>query len=130
MGYYQHREKSFFRQKAELSLAVLLLIIGLIFLVVPGLLGDAIKWLAAAAFFVTASKSLWVLKGFRQKYPRFTVFGFAVNILLLMVSLLIVTGLTHKESYKDIFVMTIFKIVGVFFIICLYYFFGKSWNAR
>jgi H+/gluconate symporter-like permease len=41
-----------------------------------------------------------------------------------VITLLIVTGLTHRESYKDIFAMTIFKITGVFFIICLYYFFG------
>lgn len=41
-----------------------------------------------------------------------------------IITLLIVTGLSHKQSYKDIFVMTIFKITGVFFIIGLYYLFG------
>jgi H+/gluconate symporter-like permease len=41
-----------------------------------------------------------------------------------IITLLIITGLTHKQSYKDIFAMTIFKIAGVFFIILLYYLFG------
>jgi H+/gluconate symporter-like permease len=41
-----------------------------------------------------------------------------------IITLLIITGLTHKQSYKDIFAMTIFKVLGVFFIIALYYLFG------
>lgn len=40
-----------------------------------------------------------------------------------IITLLVVTGLTHKQSYKDIFVMTGFKTAGVFFIIGLYYLF-------
>ncbi|MEJ7768272.1 MAG: GntP family permease [Chitinophagaceae bacterium] len=40
-----------------------------------------------------------------------------------VITLLAVTGLTHKQSYKDIFVMTGFKTAGVFFIISLYYLF-------
>jgi H+/gluconate symporter-like permease len=41
-----------------------------------------------------------------------------------VITLLIITGLTHKQSYKDIFAMTLFKVAGVFFIICLYNLFG------
>lgn len=41
-----------------------------------------------------------------------------------VITLLAVTGLTHRQSYKDIFVMTGFKTAGVFLIICLYYLFG------
>ncbi len=41
-----------------------------------------------------------------------------------VITLLAVTGLTHRQSYKDIFVMTGFKTAGVFLIICLYYIFG------
>lgn len=41
-----------------------------------------------------------------------------------VITLLLITGLTHKQSYKDIFAMTIFKVAGVFFIIGLYYLFG------
>ena len=41
-----------------------------------------------------------------------------------VITLLAVTGLTHRQSYKDIFVMTGFKTAGVFFIILLYYLFG------
>lgn len=41
-----------------------------------------------------------------------------------IITLLVVTGLTHKQSYKDILVMTGFKTAGVFFIIILYYLFG------
>ncbi|MEX2566946.1 MAG: GntP family permease [Cyclobacteriaceae bacterium] len=41
-----------------------------------------------------------------------------------IITLLLVTGLTHKQSYKDIFVITVLKTAGVFFIIVLYYLFG------
>jgi H+/gluconate symporter-like permease len=41
-----------------------------------------------------------------------------------VITLLAVTGLTHKQSYIDIFVMTVIKTVAVFFIIALYYMFG------
>lgn len=38
-----------------------------------------------------------------------------------IITLLAVTGLTHRQSYPDIFVMTIFKTLAVFFVIGLYY---------
>lgn len=41
-----------------------------------------------------------------------------------VITLLAVTGLTHKTSYKDIFAMTIIKTVAVFVIIGLYYAFN------
>jgi H+/gluconate symporter-like permease len=41
-----------------------------------------------------------------------------------VITLLAVTGLTHKQSYKDIFAVTIIKTMAVFFIIALYTFFG------
>ncbi|MFT9847320.1 GntP family permease [Aneurinibacillus sp. REN35] len=41
-----------------------------------------------------------------------------------VITLLAVTGLTHKQSYIDIFAMTLIKTAAVFFIIVLYYMFG------
>ncbi len=41
-----------------------------------------------------------------------------------VITLLAVTGLTHKQSYKDIFAITIIKTLAVFFIIGIYYLFG------
>lgn len=38
-----------------------------------------------------------------------------------VITLLVVTGLTHKESYRDIFFFTILKVIIVFFVIGLYY---------
>ena len=38
-----------------------------------------------------------------------------------VITLLAVTGLTHKQSYKDIFAITIIKTLAVFFIIGIYY---------
>ncbi len=38
-----------------------------------------------------------------------------------VITLLAVTGLTHRESYKDIFVMTIIKTVAVFVVIGVFY---------
>lgn len=41
-----------------------------------------------------------------------------------VITLLLVTGLTHRESYGDIFVITLIKSAAVFFVIGLYYAFG------
>ncbi|NRD77342.1 GntP family permease [Bacillus sp. BRMEA1] len=41
-----------------------------------------------------------------------------------VITLLAVTGLTHKQSYKDIFAITIIKTLAVFVIIALYSIFG------
>jgi H+/gluconate symporter-like permease len=38
-----------------------------------------------------------------------------------VITLLMVTGLTHKTSYKDIFAVTCIKTVAVFFVIAVYY---------
>ena len=38
-----------------------------------------------------------------------------------VITVLAVTGLTHRQSYKDIFAVTIIKTLAVFFIIGLYY---------
>jgi H+/gluconate symporter-like permease len=41
-----------------------------------------------------------------------------------VITLLAVTGLTHKEAYKDIFVITLIKSAAVFFVIGVYYLTG------
>jgi H+/gluconate symporter-like permease len=41
-----------------------------------------------------------------------------------VITLLAVTGLTHRQSYKDIFGITIIKTVAVFFVIAVYYLTG------
>ena len=41
-----------------------------------------------------------------------------------VITLLAVTGLTHRQSYKDIFAMTLIKTLAVFLIIGLYYLTG------
>ncbi|WP_075983070.1 GntP family permease [Bacillus massilinigeriensis] len=41
-----------------------------------------------------------------------------------VITLLAVTGLTHRQSYKDIFAITVLKTVAVFFIIGIYSIFG------
>lgn len=38
-----------------------------------------------------------------------------------VITLLAVTGLTHRQSYKDVFAITLIKTLAVFFIIGLYY---------
>jgi H+/gluconate symporter-like permease len=38
-----------------------------------------------------------------------------------VITVLAVTGLTHREAYKDIFCMTIFKVLAAFFVIGVYY---------
>jgi H+/gluconate symporter-like permease len=41
-----------------------------------------------------------------------------------VITLLAVTGLTHREAYRDIFAVTLIKTTAVFFIIGIYYAFG------
>jgi H+/gluconate symporter-like permease len=41
-----------------------------------------------------------------------------------VITLLAVTGLTHRESYRDIFAVTIIKTMAVFFVIAIYYLTG------
>lgn len=43
-----------------------------------------------------------------------------------VITLLMVTGLTHRHSYREIFVMTLIKTSAVFFIIGIYYLFGVT----
>jgi H+/gluconate symporter-like permease len=38
-----------------------------------------------------------------------------------VITLLAVTGLTHRESYRDIFAVTVIKTLAVFFVITVYY---------
>lgn len=41
-----------------------------------------------------------------------------------VITLLAVTGLSHRQSYKDIFAITLLKTTAVFFVIAVYYFTG------
>ena len=41
-----------------------------------------------------------------------------------VITVLAITGLTHRSSYGDIFVMTIFKVAAAMFVIALYRIFG------
>jgi H+/gluconate symporter-like permease len=41
-----------------------------------------------------------------------------------VITLLAVTGLSHRQSYKDIFAITLVKTMAVFFIIALFYLTG------
>lgn len=43
-----------------------------------------------------------------------------------VITLLAITGLTHRQSYKDIFAMTIIKTITVFLIIGIYYLTGLT----
>ena len=38
-----------------------------------------------------------------------------------VITLLAVCGLTHRQSYKDIFAVTVLKTIAVFFVIGVYY---------
>jgi len=41
-----------------------------------------------------------------------------------VITLLAVTGLTHRQSYKDIFAITVIKTLAVFVAIAAFYLFG------
>ena len=52
---------------------------------------------------------------------RFPVFPVKSAIFAWVFLLLAVTGLTHRQSYKDIFAITVIKTMAVFVVIGLYY---------
>jgi H+/gluconate symporter-like permease len=41
-----------------------------------------------------------------------------------VITLLAVTGLTHRESYREIFAVTVIKTLAVFFVIGVFYLTG------
>ena len=43
-----------------------------------------------------------------------------------VITLLAVTGLTHREAYRDIFAVTLIKTAAVFFVIGVYYALGLT----
>ena len=47
-----------------------------------------------------------------------------------VITLLAVTGLTHRESYRDIFAITVIKTLAVFLVIAVYYLTGAGLNSR
>ncbi|NLC32379.1 MAG: hypothetical protein GX781_03680 [Clostridiales bacterium] len=91
LRFYKNRGSSRFKEKAGLGLAVFLVIVGVFYLVVPGMMGDAIKWRAALAFAVIAARSLWVARSIAKSYPRLAKFSLVLNILLLGVCIVMVT---------------------------------------
>jgi H+/gluconate symporter-like permease len=38
-----------------------------------------------------------------------------------VITLLAVTGLTHREAYRDVFCVTLIKTLAVFFVIAVFY---------
>ena len=47
-----------------------------------------------------------------------------------VITLLAVTGLTHKQAYKDIFVITLIKTAAVFVVIGVFYLTGSTDAGR
>ncbi|NLA54190.1 MAG: hypothetical protein GX858_07570 [Clostridiales bacterium] len=89
--FYRNRASSRFKQKAQFGSAVFLAIVGILYLALPRLMGDAIKWRAALVFTAIAVRSLWALKDIRLNYPRFAKLILLMNIALITVCLVMVT---------------------------------------
>ena len=89
--FYRNRGSSRFKEKAQLGMAVFLVIVGTLYLTVPRMMGDAIKWRAALVFAVIAARSLWAIKEIRLNYPKLTKFILVLNIALIAICIVMVT---------------------------------------
>lgn len=88
--FYRHRGSNRFKEKAQLGSAVFLVIVGILYLTLPRMMGDAIKWRAALVFTAIAVRSLWALKDIRFKYPRLAQLILVLNIALITICLVMV----------------------------------------
>ena len=90
ISYFRQRENSRLKEKSKLGWSVFIFIIGLIYLIFPGMMGDAIKWRAAGVFALIAIRSLWALRELKNTYPKLTKFSLVMNIILLALCILMV----------------------------------------
>ena len=80
--------------------------------------GDQLKYEIDNANVPPEQRSDWPLPSFDARdWAKAFGKGTGFGILLFFA----VTGLTHKESYRDIFAVTLIKTLAVFFVIGVYY---------
>ena len=90
VSYYRLKDKPTVKDKANLALGVLLIILGILMLAVPDLLAPALKWAAAGAFALTAARGLIASGALRAKSRSLGTLSLVLNLALLASSILLV----------------------------------------
>ena len=90
VSYYRLKDKPTIKDKANLALGVLLIILGILMLAVPDLLAPALKWAAAGAFALTAARGLIASGALRAKSRSLGTLSLVLNLALLASSILLV----------------------------------------
>ena len=90
VSYYRLKDKPTVKDKANLALGVLLIILGILMLAVPDLLAPALKWAAAGAFALTAARGLIASGALRAKSRSLGTLSLVLNLALMASSILLV----------------------------------------
>ena len=90
------------------------------------ILGVIIPYWFAAGFFVYTNNIDYLIAHFASFIDFHTLFDYSMITVhqlvnLSFITLLAVTGLTHREAYKDIFAITCIKTLAVFVVIGVFY---------
>ena len=89
--FYLNRVNNRLKEKTQFAWSMFLLIIGLVYLTIPGMMGNSLKWRSAVVFAVIAARYLWLMKGYATAFPKLIKFGLFLNVVLLALSVLILT---------------------------------------
>lgn len=90
VSYYRLKDKPTIKDKANLALGVLLIILGILMLAVPDFLAPALKWAAAGAFALTAARGLIASGALRAKNRSLGTLSLVLNLALMASSILLV----------------------------------------
>ena len=89
LAYYKLRHEPDFKEKISLGIGMLLFSVGLLMLAVPGLVAPVLKWVAAAAFALTALRGLTAFINLRAKNKSLSTLSLALNLVLLAAAVLL-----------------------------------------
>ncbi len=90
IAFYRLKHSPVLKDKLNLGLGVLLLVLGGLMLVVPNLLAPALQWVAAAAFVLTALRGLLAFRALRAKNPGMSTLSLVLNLVMLACGILLV----------------------------------------
>ena len=89
-SFYQLNNNLTIKDKIDLGIGVLLVCIGILMLAMPGLMAPILKWIAAAAFALTAAKGLIALHGWRGRNRSLAKLSLSLNLALLIAAVFLV----------------------------------------
>ena len=90
VSFYRLKDLPAFRDKINLGIGMLLVSVGILMLAAPGFVAPILKWVAAAAFALTALRGLAAFFNLRAKNKSLGTLSLALNLVLLAAAVLLV----------------------------------------